>query len=69
MCREVRAGSLQCENYTGLWLGLQRRHLAWGSLIVVELYVWKELRTAEMFFSLCFGLRKFMHLEQLQSGA
>lgn len=41
---EVRGGSLQCENNIGLWFRLQTRCLAWSSLIVVALYVWKELR-------------------------
>ncbi len=43
---EVRAGNLQCENDTGLWLRLRGRYLAWSSLIEVVLYVWKELRAA-----------------------
>lgn len=46
---EVRGGSLQCENNTELWFRLQTRCLAWISLIVVVLYVWKELRPAVLF--------------------
>lgn len=43
---EVKGGSLQRENNTGLWFRLQGRCLAWSSLIVVVLYVWQELRAA-----------------------
>lgn len=46
---EVRGGSLQCENNTGLWFRLQSRCLARSSLIVVALYVWKDLRAAGLF--------------------
>lgn len=65
MRSEVRAGSLQCESDTGLWFRLQRRCLAWRDLVVVLLYVWKELKAAGLFW---FG-EKNMQLEQLQRGA
>lgn len=35
----------------GLWFKLQSRCLAWSSLTVVALYVWKELRAAGLFVS------------------
>lgn len=64
---EVRAGSLQCENDTGLWLRLPGRYLEQldcGGTVCME-----RVEGCRAVLSVCFGLQGNMQLEQLQSEA
>lgn len=66
-CGELRAGSLQCENNTGLWRRPQETPIAWKRLVVVVLNVWKECGRCKAVFPGGFDLQKKAEFEQLQS--
>lgn len=69
VCSEVRAGSLQCENDTGVVVetageafGMEQPDC--GGTVCME-----RVEGYRAVLSVCFGLQGNMELEQLQSGA